>query len=169
MREEGRSRRNRRHRGGAEFLPRCGDSGADRGRDAVQPRGQHGRERDRRGARGTRRILAGAPARLDEGGLLVVEIGHNREALEAAYPTLPFTWLDTAAGDEYVFLLHAADLLYLFVPGFHQQLSLSLGPLHPHRDLQTFFQTNKHRFPDIVQTAILNKESFRRNKIETKD
>jgi ribosomal protein L3 glutamine methyltransferase len=40
----------------------------------------------------------------------VVEIGHNRAALEDAYPDLPFTWLDTAAGDEFVFLLHAADL-----------------------------------------------------------
>ena len=41
---------------------------------------------------------------------LIVEIGHNRDELEAAYPTLPFTWLDTTAGDEFVFLLHAADL-----------------------------------------------------------
>jgi ribosomal protein L3 glutamine methyltransferase len=40
----------------------------------------------------------------------VVEIGHNREELEAAYPTLPFTWLDTAAGNEFVFLLRATDL-----------------------------------------------------------
>jgi len=40
----------------------------------------------------------------------VVEIGHNREVLEAAYPTLPFTWLDTAAGDQFVFLLRREDL-----------------------------------------------------------
>ena len=58
----------------------------------------------------TRIILREAKKHLTENGILVVEIGHNREALEAAYPTLPFTWLDTAAGDEYVFLLHAADL-----------------------------------------------------------
>jgi len=58
----------------------------------------------------TRIILREAKKHLTEHGILVVEIGHNREALEAAYPTLPFTWLDTAAGDEYVFLLHAADL-----------------------------------------------------------
>jgi ribosomal protein L3 glutamine methyltransferase len=58
----------------------------------------------------TRVILREAKKHLTEHGILVVEIGHNREALEAAYPTLPFTWLDTAAGDEYVFLLHAADL-----------------------------------------------------------
>ncbi|HSG22374.1 MAG TPA: 50S ribosomal protein L3 N(5)-glutamine methyltransferase [Azonexus sp.] len=55
-------------------------------------------------------ILREAKKHLSPNGLLVVEIGHNREALEAAYPTLPFTWLDTTAGDEYVFLLNAADL-----------------------------------------------------------
>lgn len=58
----------------------------------------------------TRVLLAQAREHLNPGGLLVVEIGHNREALEAAYPTVPFTWLDTQAGDEYVFLLHAEDL-----------------------------------------------------------
>jgi len=58
----------------------------------------------------TRIILREAKRHLTEDGLLVVEIGHNRAELEAAYPTLPFTWLDTAAGDEFVFLLHAADL-----------------------------------------------------------
>ncbi len=58
----------------------------------------------------TRIILREARKHLTDHGILVVEIGHNREALEAAYPTMPFTWLDTAAGDEYVFLLHAADL-----------------------------------------------------------
>ena len=58
----------------------------------------------------TRIILHEAKQHLTDNGILVVEIGHNREALEAAYPTLPFTWLDTAAGDQYVFLLHASDL-----------------------------------------------------------
>lgn len=55
-------------------------------------------------------ILRQAKKHLTPDGLLVVEIGHNREVLEAAYPTLPFTWLDTTAGDEYVFLLRAEDL-----------------------------------------------------------
>ncbi len=58
----------------------------------------------------TRIILAEAKKHLTDDGILVVEIGHNRDALEAAFPTLPFTWLDTAAGDEYVFMLRAADL-----------------------------------------------------------
>ncbi|MFP5404094.1 MAG: 50S ribosomal protein L3 N(5)-glutamine methyltransferase, partial [Gammaproteobacteria bacterium] len=59
----------------------------------------------------TRRILAQAKAHLNPGGVLVVEIGHNRDALEAAYPTLPFTWLDTSGGDQFVFLLRREDLL----------------------------------------------------------
>lgn len=58
----------------------------------------------------TRRILAEAADHLNPGGLLVVEIGHNRDELEAAYPETPFTWLDTAAGDQYVFLLRREEL-----------------------------------------------------------
>jgi ribosomal protein L3 glutamine methyltransferase len=58
----------------------------------------------------TRRILAEAAEHLNPGGLLIVEIGHNREALEAAFPELPFTWLEVAAGDEFVFLLRREDL-----------------------------------------------------------
>ncbi|KAB2318904.1 MAG: ribosomal protein L3 N(5)-glutamine methyltransferase [Thiobacillus sp. SCN 64-35] len=58
----------------------------------------------------TRRILAGARAHLKPGGLLVVEIGHNRAALEAAFPALPFVWLDTVGGDGHVFLLRREDL-----------------------------------------------------------
>lgn len=58
----------------------------------------------------TRRILAEAKAHLNPGGLLIVEIGHNRDVLEAAFPTLPFTWLDTAGGDQFVFMLRREDL-----------------------------------------------------------
>ena len=59
----------------------------------------------------TREILKQATAHLNPGGVLVVEIGHNRSALEAAYPKLPFTWLDVAAGDEFVFMLQREDLV----------------------------------------------------------
>jgi len=59
----------------------------------------------------TRTVLERAAEHLTENGLLIVEIGHNRDALEAAYPDLPFTWLDVSAGDEYVFLLHRNDLV----------------------------------------------------------
>jgi len=57
----------------------------------------------------TRAILGGAQRHLQPGGLLVVEIGHNRAALEAAFPATPFTWLDTSAGDQYVFLFTWLD------------------------------------------------------------
>ncbi len=59
----------------------------------------------------TRVILENAAAHLTENGILIVEIGHNRDALEAAYPQLPFTWLDVSAGDQFVFMLHKNDLL----------------------------------------------------------
>lgn len=63
------------------------------------------------GLNATRAILEHAAEHLTENGLLIVEIGHNRDALEAAFPELPFTWLDVSAGNEFVFLLHRNDLL----------------------------------------------------------
>ena len=58
-----------------------------------------------------RRILAQAATHLNPKGLLIVEIGHNRAALEKAYPRLPFTWLETSAGGDYVFMLRRDELL----------------------------------------------------------
>ena len=58
----------------------------------------------------TRQILAAAKSHLNPGGLLVVEIGHNRDVLEATYPALPFTWLDTEGGEQFVFMLRREDL-----------------------------------------------------------
>ena len=52
-----------------------------------------------------RRILDGAATRLNPGGVLVCEIGHNRRALERAFARLPFVWLETSAGGDHVFLL----------------------------------------------------------------
>ena len=58
----------------------------------------------------TRRILAEAKRHLNPGGLLVVEIGHNRKALERAYPRLPFAWPAFAAGEGFVFVLRREAL-----------------------------------------------------------
>ncbi len=58
----------------------------------------------------TRKILQHAKEHLVDNGILIVEIGHNRDVLEEAFPDLPFTWLDVSAGDEYVFMLHKNDL-----------------------------------------------------------
>ncbi len=57
-----------------------------------------------------RRLLAGAAEHLNEGGLLFVEVGHNADIVEAAFPELPFTWIDTASADGKVFMLHRDDL-----------------------------------------------------------
>ncbi len=62
------------------------------------------------GLNATRIILQHAKEHLSNNGILVVEIGHNRDALEAAFPDLPFTWLSVSAGDEFVFMLHRNDL-----------------------------------------------------------
>lgn len=55
-------------------------------------------------------ILADARRHLSPRGVLVVEIGNNRKALERAYPTLPFTWLETSAGGDHVFLITRTQL-----------------------------------------------------------
>ena len=57
-----------------------------------------------------RRILADAKAHLKPHGLLAVEVGHNREIVEAAFPQLPITWIDTDSGEGKIFLLRHADL-----------------------------------------------------------
>ena len=57
-----------------------------------------------------RRVLEQARVHLTERGLLIMEIGHNREALEQTFPRLPFIWLETSGGGDLVFLLGAEDL-----------------------------------------------------------
>lgn len=59
----------------------------------------------------THTILREAANYLNDDGLLVVEIGHNRDALEAAYPAIAFTWLQVAAGNQFVFLLTKEQLI----------------------------------------------------------
>lgn len=59
----------------------------------------------------THTILREAANYLTDDGILVVEIGHNRDALLEAYPDLAFTWLEVSSGDEFVFLLTKSQLL----------------------------------------------------------
>jgi len=56
------------------------------------------------------RILADAPKHLTKSGGLVCEIGRGRAPLEAAYPKLPFLWLDTELSEGEVFWLSRSDL-----------------------------------------------------------
>jgi ribosomal protein L3 glutamine methyltransferase len=58
-----------------------------------------------------REILRCAPQHLSAGGLLVVEVGFNREGVEAAFPQLPFTWAEVSAGDDVVFMLTREELV----------------------------------------------------------
>lgn len=57
-----------------------------------------------------RAILAGAKAHLTEEGGLLCEVGRCRPALEAAYPEMPFLWLDTEESEGEVFWLEAGAL-----------------------------------------------------------
>lgn len=57
-----------------------------------------------------RTILAGAKAHLTKDGGLLCEVGRCRPALEAAYPEMPFLWLDTEESEGEVFWLEAGAL-----------------------------------------------------------
>lgn len=58
----------------------------------------------------TRQILARAGEYLEDTGLLVLEVGNSWEALEEAYPRVPFTWLEFEHGGHGVFALTAREL-----------------------------------------------------------
>jgi len=52
-----------------------------------------------------RELLRAAPAALTDAGVLVLEIGNERENFEAAFPTLETVWLETSSGTDQVLLL----------------------------------------------------------------
>lgn len=57
-----------------------------------------------------RRILRAAPRYLSENGVLVLEIGHERDFFEAAFPELSPVWLDTAEASDQLLLLTREQL-----------------------------------------------------------
>jgi ribosomal protein L3 glutamine methyltransferase len=75
---------------------------------AAEPRLAHAGGED--GLDIVRRIIAAAGAHLAPDGMLVVEVGQAREAVEAEWPRLPFLWLDTEESEGEVFALPASAL-----------------------------------------------------------
>jgi ribosomal protein L3 glutamine methyltransferase len=77
-----------------EYLhePQIGLAGGDDGMDLV------------------RKIVEGAADYLTPNGILMVEIGNERDYAEAAFGHLGLTWVTTSAGDDMVFLLSADQL-----------------------------------------------------------
>jgi ribosomal protein L3 glutamine methyltransferase len=57
-----------------------------------------------------RQLLRDLPSRLSPHGILVLEIGNEREHFEAAFPQLEPVWLSTSAGDDQVLLLTSDSL-----------------------------------------------------------
>lgn len=52
-----------------------------------------------------RRILREAADHLTPEGFIAIEVGHNRDQVEAAFPHLPVVWLDTASSVDKIFLV----------------------------------------------------------------
>ncbi|WP_422014661.1 50S ribosomal protein L3 N(5)-glutamine methyltransferase [Roseateles sp.] len=58
-----------------------------------------------------RELLRAAPAALNDEGVLVLEIGNEREHFEAAFPALEVVWLETSSGADQVLLVTKENLL----------------------------------------------------------
>jgi ribosomal protein L3 glutamine methyltransferase len=56
------------------------------------------------------RMLAEAATYLKPRGILIVDVGHNRDLVEARFPRVPFTWLMTEGAEAGVFLLTREQL-----------------------------------------------------------
>ena len=58
----------------------------------------------------TIRIIHEAKQYLNDDGILIVEIGHNKEVLLNKFPKLQFQWLDVSLGNDFVFVLQKSQL-----------------------------------------------------------
>jgi ribosomal protein L3 glutamine methyltransferase len=57
-----------------------------------------------------RRILAAARSHLKPDGMVIMEVGHARERVEAAFPRLELTWLEIDEADDAVLMLRGERL-----------------------------------------------------------
>lgn len=57
-----------------------------------------------------RRLLAGLPARMSEDAVLVLDTGASSDALTAAFPRLPFTWVELEHGGDGISVLTRREL-----------------------------------------------------------
>jgi len=58
----------------------------------------------------TIRIINEAKRYLNDDGILIVEIGHNKEVLLNKFPKLKFQWLDVSLGNDFVLMLQKSQL-----------------------------------------------------------
>ena len=58
----------------------------------------------------TIKIIHEAKHYLNDDGILIVEIGHNKEILLKKFPKLQFQWLDVSLGNDFVFMLEKSQL-----------------------------------------------------------
>ncbi|HQU48789.1 MAG TPA: 50S ribosomal protein L3 N(5)-glutamine methyltransferase [Casimicrobiaceae bacterium] len=58
-----------------------------------------------------RAIVRDAPRFLNPGGLLVVEVGSGRSAVEAAFPRMPFVWVASPSADDAVFAISREEIV----------------------------------------------------------
>jgi len=70
------------------------------------------------------RILRDAPDYLADDGILVVEVGNSAEALAAAVPAVPFTWIDFERGGNGVLTLDRGALA-----AYHDQFAQAVAAL----------------------------------------
>ncbi len=57
-----------------------------------------------------RLIIDRAHTHLKPHGLLAVEVGHNSDIVERAFPNLPFTWIDSESAEGKIFILQREQL-----------------------------------------------------------
>lgn len=56
------------------------------------------------------KIIREAPSHLNTNGILIMEVGRDREAVETQFSQIPFTWIETQAGRDFVLFATREDL-----------------------------------------------------------